>query len=503
MTDSIILELRNITKFFPGVTALDNVSLKIRRGEIHALVGENGAGKSTMIKILCGAMRATSGNFFLNGKPADFLNPIQAMESGISTVHQELKLVNTLTVAENIFLGHPVISGPFKLVNQKLQNNKARELLVSLNINLDENAFINGLSVAQKQLVEICKALSQNTNIVILDEPSATLTDNELDILFKTLETLRGRGVTILYISHRLEEIFRIAERVTVLRDGKVIDTLEVNKVDRKKLIEMMVGRSLESEYPKQNVPMGKILLEIKDFSRGNSFKNINLTLHRGEILGIAGLVGAGRTELVRAIFGADKKNTGTMRINGKKADIRNVPLAISHGIGLVPEERKTQGLVLGMSVKENISLAGLDKVLKKSVINTALESELAKKYISMLRIVPAFENREVRQLSGGNQQKVVLAKWLALDSDVLLFDEPTRGIDVGAKVEIYNLLTKMASAGKGIIMVSSELPELIGMCDNILVMHEGYLTGVVKAKYASQELIMEYATRHVSEQEV
>jgi ABC-type sugar transport system ATPase subunit len=304
----------------------------------------------------------------------------------------------------------------------------------------------------------------------------------------------------MLYISHRLDEIFSLADRVTVLRDGRKIDTLDVKDVDRRKLIEMMVGRKVENEYPKKTIVPGKVLLEVRKICQRGVFHDISFTLREGEILGIAGLVGAGRTELVRAIFGADKKTSGTLFVHGKFTAVHNVPQAISHSMGLVPEERKTQGLILGMTVKENISLVGLDLVLKKGIINENLETSLAQKYINILRIVTPNENREVRYLSGGNQQKVVLAKWLAVDSDILFFDEPTRGIDVGAKVEIYKLLSEMASKGKGIIMVSSELPELIGMCDRILVMHEGRMTGEVMAQEASQELIMEYATKYVAD---
>ncbi len=495
-----ILDIRGITKKYPGVTALEDVSFQVEKGEIHALVGENGAGKSTLIKILSGVTTATSGSFLVHGEKADFGSPLEARDRGISVVHQELKLVDSLTVAENIFLGRPRTSGPLKLVDRRRQNREARELLSSLNAGLDEKAYVGGLSVAQKQLVEICKALSTSSELIIMDEPSATLTDNELEILFKTLETLREKGVTVIYISHRLEEIFRLADRVTVLRDGKVIGTRPVSEVDRKSLIEMMVGRTVENEYPKKKVPIGEPLLEVRGLSRRGAFEDISFTLRRGEILGIAGLVGAGRTELVRAVFGADKKTSGEVRIHGKLAPIACVSDAVSHRMGLVPEERKTQGVVLGMTIRENISLAGMNLVLKGGIIKKGLESELARRYVRLLRVATPDENRQVKNLSGGNQQKVVLAKWLAVDSDIFLFDEPTRGIDVGAKSEIYSLLSDLVSEGKGIVMVSSELPELLGMCDRIVVMHEGRMTGTVEAGEASQELIMEYATRRAAQ---
>ncbi len=496
MSDEFILDVRGITKVYPGVTALDDVYLQIKKGEIHALVGENGAGKSTLIKILSGVTKASKGDFYIKGEIANFANPMEARDRGISVVHQELKLVDSLTVAENIFLGRPRTSGPLGLIDKKKQNREARKLLDSLNCSLSETAYVRRLSVAQKQLVEISKALSVDAEIIIMDEPSATLTDNELEMLFQTLEMLRTRGVTIIYISHRLEEIFRLADRFSVLRDGKRIDTLPVKDVDRKKLIELMVGRSVENEYPKKKVSLGETLLEVEGISRKGAFENISFKLRRGEILGIAGLVGAGRTELVRAIFGADKKTSGSIKVNCETVCINNTCHAISKRMGLVPEERKTQGVVLGMSIKENISLAGMDNVLKGGLINKKKEASLAKTYIEKLKIATPDEKRTVKNLSGGNQQKVVLAKWMAVDSDVLLFDEPTRGIDVGAKAEIYALLSDIVGSGKGIIMVSSELPELIGMCDRILVMHEGRMTGEVSAQEASQEIIMEYATK-------
>jgi len=495
MTEEIILDVQNITKVYPGVTALDDVSLQIKKGEIHALVGENGAGKSTLIKILSGSVKATKGNFSVRGELANFTSPIDAIDKGISVVHQELKLVDTLTVAENIFLGRPQSSGKLGLFDRKKQNREARELLDSLNCDLDETVYVKKLSVAQKQMVEICKALSLNAEIIIMDEPSASLTDNELEVLFDTLKMLRRKKVTIIYISHRLEEIFRLADRVTVLRDGKKIETLPVDAVDRRKLIELMVGRTVENEYPKKKVPIGDVLLEVEGLSRKGVFDNISFKLHRGEILGIAGLVGAGRTELVRAIFGADKKTAGVVKVHDKKVDINHTYQAIAQRMGLVPEERKTQGVVLGMSVKENISLAGMDNALKRGLISKKKETDLAQKYIEMLQIATPDEKRMVKNLSGGNQQKVVLAKWMAVDSDILIFDEPTRGVDVGAKAEIYSLLTDIVSQNKGIIMVSSDLPELIGMCDRILVMQEGRITGEVSAEEASQEKIMEYAT--------
>ncbi|MDD3840815.1 MAG: sugar ABC transporter ATP-binding protein [Clostridia bacterium] len=499
MSDNNLLRIKNISKYFPGVKALDGVSFDVRKGDIHALVGENGAGKSTLIKILSGVYSADKGSFDFKGKEVNVNSPLEAQMLGMSVVHQELKLVETLTVAENIFLGRPPVNKNNKivqLVNWRKLYKEAQQLLDQLNVKIDMNATVNKLSVAQQQIVEICKALSFNAELIIMDEPSATLTEKELDILFNILKMLKEKGVTIIYISHRLEEVFELADRVTVLRDGMHIKTADVKDVDRKALISSMVGRELENEYPKQAVEITDTLLEVKNLNRTGVLENINFQLKKGEILGIAGLVGAGRTELARTIFGADKKSSGEIYIRGKKVEINDVTDAIEKKIGLVPEDRKLHGLVLGMSVKQNTSLVGIDKILKNGIINDSLEKKLALDYIDKLRIVTPDEERVVKNLSGGNQQKVVLAKWLAVDSDILIFDEPTRGIDVGAKAEIYRLICNLASEGKGIIMISSELPELIGMCDRILVMHDGRITGEVDRDSFSQEIIMEYATR-------
>lgn len=490
-----ILDIQNITKRFPGVLALNDVSMKVKRGDIHALVGENGAGKSTLIKILSGVKKQDSGKFFFKGNEVNISKPLEAQMLGMSVVHQELKLVETLSVAENVFLGRPKTSGKLKLVSHKKQKTEALNLLESLNAVMDVNQLVGSLSVAQKQLVEICKALSYNAELIIMDEPSATLTEKELDILFDILKQLKKNGVTIIYISHRLEEIFALADRVTVLRDGAHIETTDVEKVTKPELIKMMVGRELEEEYPKEQVKIGDVALEVKDLNRGKIIKDINFSLYHGEILGIAGLVGSGRTETARCIFGADKKTSGKFYKDGVEIDIKNVASAIKQKIALVPEERKTQGVLLGMSIKENISMAGIDRVIKNGFINSKKERELALDYIEKLRILTPSEKRDVNDLSGGNQQKVVLAKWLAVESDIMIFDEPTRGIDVGAKAEIYRLLCQLAAQGKAIIMISSELPEIIGICDRILVMHDGRITGEVTREEATQEKIMEYAT--------
>jgi ABC-type sugar transport system ATPase subunit len=498
VSGEIILDIRGVSKSFPGVQALEGISFSVRAGEVHAIVGENGAGKSTLIKILSGVYRATSGSFSFKGEEVHISSPLEAQVLGMSVVHQELRLAENLTVAENVYLGRPVQSralGLFPLVDWKRMTAEANALLARLRVSLDVGARVNRLSIAQKQIVEICKALSFNSELIIMDEPSATLTERELEVLFGILKTLNENGVTIIYISHRIEEIFRLAHTVTVLRDGRHISTSPIGEVTRRSLISMMVGRELENEYPKTPAPVTDVLLEVRGLSRGRKLRDISFTLRRGEILGIAGLVGAGRTELARAVFGADRRDRGEILVRGARVEIRNVSDAIRQRMGFVPEDRKLQGLVLGMSVRENISLAGIARVIRRRVIIPRLERRLALEFIKALRIITPDAERPVKFLSGGNQQKVVLAKWLAVDSDILIFDEPTRGVDVGAKAEIYRLLNGLVAGGKGVIMISSELPEIMGMCDRILVMHDGRITGELTRGEATQEKVLELAT--------
>ncbi len=486
------LRIKNISKTFPGVKALDDVSFDIKKGELHALCGENGAGKSTLIKILSAVYTTDTGFVELNGQPMKAKTPLEAQQLGISVVHQELKLVESLTVKENIFLGRPFI-GKFG-VDWGRMHQEAVTLLKRLNITLDPDEIVSKLSVAQKQIVEICKALSYNAEVIIMDEPSATLTEKELQTLFDILHELKANGITIIYISHRLEEIFKLADSVTVIRDGQHISTLPIAEVDREKLISLMVGRTLGMEYPKRHVKMGEPILEVKGLQRPGVFKDVSFTLHRGEILGFAGLVGAGRTEVARALFGADKGVSGEIMLDGKPYQAKNVHSAICRGMGLVPEDRKQQGLVLDMMLKENVSMANFSSIMSSIFLMPKREDTLAYKFIEMLRIATPDAERKVKNLSGGNQQKVVIAKWLNAESDVLIIDEPTRGIDVGAKAEIYSLMCDLAEKGKAIIMISSDMPELLGICDRILVMHDGRITGSLLANEATQEKILEYA---------
>ena len=489
----VILDIQNITKTFPGVRALSNVSFQVKKGSVHALVGENGAGKSTLIKILTGVYHADEGRFLFKGEEAHVTKPLEAQKLGLSVVHQELKLSETLSVAENIFLGRPFMTKAH-LVDWKKLRVEAKKLLDSLNVDLDVNREVFRLSIAQKQIVEICKAMSFESDLLIMDEPSATLTDRELDCLFDIIDILKARGVTIIYISHRMEEIFRIADTVTVLRDGFHVDTLPVTDVDRPKLIAMMVGRDLANEYPKLEAEIGDVMLEVKNLSTKNLLHDVNFTVRKGEIVGFSGLVGAGRTETARCVFGADKRTSGEFFINGKKVEINSVIDAVKHKIALAPEDRKQQGLVLIHSVNYNTSIVKLDNVCTGGLLDSKKEKALAQKYIDMMATATPSTEQEVRLLSGGNQQKVVLSKWLAVDSDILFFDEPTRGIDVGAKAEIYKLMCKLAQAGKAVIMISSDMPELIGICDRIYVMREGTISGEVERKDFSQEKILEYA---------
>jgi ribose transport system ATP-binding protein len=492
-----ILDLIDLCKSFPGVQALDRVTFSIRKGEIHAIVGENGAGKSTLIKIIAGVYVKDSGKVLFNDEEIENPTPLDSIRKGISTVHQELRLVEALSVAENIYLGVPFENHTFmgSFIDWGRVREEAREFIDSMGVDINVDAHVSDLSVAKKQVVEICKALSRNAQMVIMDEPSATLTEKELDILFRIIRKLKQDGITIIYISHRLEEIFQIADRVTVMRDGKHIITDDTVNLDKKRLINYMVGREIENIYPTRNSIRGNKLLEVKGLKRTGVLNDISLTLHEGEILGVAGLVGSGRTELARAIFGVDRIDGGSIFIRDKEHRITSIQDAIKHKLALVPEDRKIQGVILDLPVSTNITLVGIDKVIKNTFIDTGLEKHATGDFIKLLRIQTPRWDQLIKYLSGGNQQKCVLAKWLFVDSDILIFDEPTRGIDVGAKQEIYRLLNELAGQGKGIIMISSELPEILGLSDRILVMHDGKITGELDPRTTNQEEIMHYAT--------
>ena len=487
--EDTILQVRGITKEFPGVRALDDVTFSVKRGTIHALIGENGAGKSTLIEILAGIYLNYKGEIILDGERLKLRGPADAQRLGISVVHQELKLCETLSITENIFLGNLIYKNG--LADWKEMHRRSGEMIANLGMNLDVHQLVDTLSVAQKQIVEICKAVNHHCKLLIMDEPSATLTEKELEVMFGIMDRLVKTGVTIIYISHRMEEIFHLADEITVLRDGKFVKTLNAEKCTRPELISLMVGRTVEQEYPKEQIPLGETILEVEHLTQKGRFENISFTLKKGEILGFSGLVGAGRTEVMLALLGLTRPDSGTVRLKGKTIRNRNFREAIARGFGLIPEDRKVQGLVQIDSVSENICMSSLSKIMRGGIIRKNLEQQAAEEYVKMLSVATPDTSTEVQYLSGGNQQKVVIAKWLLADSDIIIMDEPTRGIDVGAKSEIYRLMGNLVKEGKSIIMISSEMPEVIGMCDRIVVMYEGHKAGELEGEKATQENIM------------
>lgn len=489
-----ILEMKNISKSFPGVKALSNVQLDLYEGEVLALVGENGAGKSTLMKILTGIYQKDEGSIIYNHEEISPKNTKEAQEMGINIVHQELNLMPDLTVAENIFIGREPRDSLNFFINSKKLNTKTEKLLHRLNIKLDPQTKISDLTVAKQQMVEIAKALSFRAKILIMDEPTAALTDKEIDTLFELIERLRKDGVGIIYISHRMEELKRITNRITVMRDGEYIDTLPTAGTEISKVVSLMVGR--EVTINKKVSDPEKFTDVVLEANRLNNqfIKDVSFQLKKGEILGFAGLVGAGRTEMARAIFGADPY-TGRIIIHGTEVKIKQPVDAVRYGIGYLSEDRKQYGLMLDMTVKENIVISSLNNYTTTSIVKPQQIKKAAEHYSSLLKIKTPNVNQRVKLLSGGNQQKVIIAKWLLKNSEILIFDEPTRGIDVGAKQEIYDLLEQLANQGKSIIMISSELPEILRLSDRIIVMNEGRITGELISKEATQEKIMSLAT--------
>ncbi len=493
--DQMLLKMEGIDKSFPGVHALNSCRFDLCKGEIHALVGENGAGKSTLMKVLTGIHTPDSGDIYLEGNQMSFKSPRDAQLAGISMVHQELNLMNHLTVAQNIFIGRES-DGAF--LNERSINKRTVELFDRLNLKVNPEEMVGNLSVSHQQMIEIAKAISYNAKIIIFDEPTATLTDNEIDELFKIMEELRKSGVGMIYISHRMDEIKRISDRVTVMRDGEYIGTLNKDEIDIEKIIHMMVGR-VTYEAHKQTSAVGAgapVVMRVEHMS-SKDVKDVSFELYKGEILGIAGLVGAGRTELARLIFGADKRMGGDVYLNGKKVTINSPSDAVRHGIGYLSEDRKRYGLALGMSIADNIVMPSLDGYISAGIINERKIETTAKDSIAKINIKTPSARQLVKNLSGGNQQKVIIAKWLLKDCDILIFDEPTRGIDVGAKSEIYKIINQLAESGKSIIMISSELPELLRMSDRVLVMCEGVHTATLGLHEIDQKTIMKYATEH------
>ncbi|MGM9552914.1 MAG: sugar ABC transporter ATP-binding protein [Faecousia sp.] len=496
-----ILEFHNIVKSFGGIKALADVSLDVEKGEIHAIVGENGAGKSTLIKTCAGAYIPDSGKIIISGKAFDKLTPALSEENGIGVIYQEFNLVNEMTVAENVFLGHPIRKGI--LVNYEEMNRRTVEIFEKLHVSIDPKALVKNLSVGYQQIVEIAKAVSMNAKILIMDEPSAPLTNAEVDKMFELVHVLRDNGVTIIYISHRLEEIFALSDRVTILRDGQKIKTLYTKDTNQDELIQLMVGRELTNTFPPRTPRYtDETILELKNLC-GNGLQDISLEVKKGEILGLAGLVGAGRTELSHLLFGVKPIKSGEIYYKHKRFVPKNPLHAISNGIALVPEDRKQHGVHIELSIRENISMANFRNISRASVINRNKENAVSLQYGDMLHIKCAGYEQLVKLLSGGNQQKVVLAKWLATLPDLIILDEPTRGIDVGAKYEIYKIMGDLISNGKTIIMISSEMAELIGMSDRIVVLAEHHIAGELKKEEFSQERIMQYASKEHKEIEL
>ena len=488
-----LLEMRGIVKAFPGVQALRGVDLTLQEGEVLALLGENGAGKSTLMKILGGALRTDAGSISIAGQEMHFHRPHDSRRAGIAVIYQEFNLVPALTASENIFLGQERSRAGF--IYRRDERQRARELFQRLGVTIDLDTPCGRLSTAQQQLVEIAKALAFEARIIVMDEPSAALTSHEVERLFEIIRDLRRRGIGVIYVSHRLEEIFRIADRVTVLRDGANVGARSISDITRSQMIELMVGRELKDEFPKRQAVIGAPRLKVTGLRRGKAVRDVSFEVRRGEILALTGLIGAGRTETVRLIFGADRRDAGTIELDGHELALRSPRDAIRLGIGLLTEDRKLQGLVLSHSVRANFGLPNLDRLAPKGIVDQGRERQELARYIASLRIKLPHQEQAALHLSGGNQQKVVLAKWLARNCEVLIFDEPTRGVDVGAKYEIYTLMNELAAQGKAILMISSELPEVLGMADRILVMHDGRITGeITEVSKATQEGIMQLA---------
>lgn len=491
------LQMKHITKRFPGVLALNDVQFTLRRGEVHALLGENGAGKSTLMKILSGVYQPDEGEIIFEDKPVSFSDPLSAQNVGITIIHQEFNLFPELTVEENIFIGREFCKKNRWRLDEKQQRQATIEILQKLNLAIKPDTLVADLTVAQQQMVEIAKAISVNARILIMDEPTAALTETEIESLFRVTRLLKEQGTGIVYISHRLEELALIADRATVMRDGQYISTVDYECVKISDLIAMMVGRDLGNIYPRREALLQRIpVLEVNGLTRKGVLNDINFTLYRGEILGFAGLMGAGRTELARAIFGADSIDSGTLKLNGKKTVIKDISDAIQQGISYLTEDRKKEGLALNLSVERNIMLGNYPEYSDRfGNVDSRRCQQTSEEQVKALRIKTPNLEQAALNLSGGNQQKIIIARWVCKDTDILIFDEPTRGIDVGAKLEIYELMNRLVAKGKSIIMISSELPEVLGMCDRILVMRSGRITGELSANEATQEKIMQYAT--------
>ena len=499
MPEDIILKLEDVVKTFPGVKALDGVKLEVRKGEVHALCGENGAGKSTLMKIIAGAYSITSGKIYFEGKEVNFSSTKEAQDMGISMIYQEFNLIPYLTVAENLFLDRQP-RNKFGFIDWKKLNEDSKKLLKRVGLNINPELKVRDISIAEAQMVEIAKCLSLNSKIIIMDEPTAALSDEEIECLFDIIKSLKKDGISIIYISHRMSEIFEIADRLTVFRDGKFIKTMKTSETNPSELVKLMVGKNITDLYPIRDYKEDEVILEVKNASLKKHFSDVSFNLHKGEILGIAGLMGAGSIHLSKALYGCYEGFEGEVYIEGKRANLKKPLDGIKNGVSLVPDDRKNLGLILIRCVRENISIASLDNILDNNFINYKKDKEVANKEIQQLKIKVSSSEQRVENLSGGNQQKVVFGKMLETSPKILILDEPTRGVDVGAKAEIYQIMDELTNKGMSIILVSSDLPELIGMSDRVIVMREGKIVKELNKNEANQETVLAYAAGGVKE---
>ncbi|EGQ26819.1 ribose ABC superfamily ATP binding cassette transporter, ABC protein [Sporosarcina newyorkensis 2681] len=490
-----MIAMSGISKSFNGNKVLEDVQFEVKKGEIHALMGENGAGKSTMMKILTGIYSRDAGEVWVKGEKVEFKNAKEAEAAGIAVIHQELNILPDLTVAENLYLGNEQTFGKSGILKTKEMNRQAEEILSKLGLDIDARTVTRELSVGKQQIIEIAKAVSSNAEVIIMDEPTAALTDREIETLFATVRSLQAQGVSFVYISHRMEEIFAMCDRITILRDGQYVGVRKIKETTFEEIVQMMVGRELGERFPKRSLDIGDVKLKVEGLTHDGFFEDVSFEVRKGEILGIAGLMGAGRTEVIQSIFGYRKLTAGQIFIDGKPVTISNPMQAKKLCIGYVTEDRKSEGLILDFSVRDNMSLTNFDRISQSAIIRKAKENALYDLMSKRLRVRTSGPDQAVKSLSGGNQQKVVIAKWLGIEPDILFLDEPTRGVDVGAKKEIYSIINELAERGVAIVMISSELPEVIGMADRVLVMHEGQLMADIPKEDMTQERIMHFAT--------
>lgn len=493
MSEKVIIKMTEINKSFSGNHVLKDVSFDLRKGEVHALMGENGAGKSTLINVLAGVHERDSGSVTVNGEKVNFSHPREAEELGINIIHQELNINRHLTVTQNMFLGKELTHKIPGLLDKRAMRKATKEILDNLGItNINPDEVAGNLSIGQQQMIEIAKALATESNVIIMDEPTAALTDREIEVLFEVIESLRKQNVAIIYISHRMEEISQICDRITVLRDGELIGTENIEDVSFDDIVRMMVGRELGNRFATRNHEIGEVVLEVENLQLADVFSDVSFNVRAGEILGISGLMGAGRTEILETIFGYRNKDQGKIKLHGKQLNIKHPSDAVNAGLAFISEDRQAKGAIIGASIRENISLTNMETISSKAgIISTSKERKLAQDLIEKLQVNTVNMNQEVKRLSGGNQQKVVIAKWIGINPKVLLLDEPTRGVDVGAKQEIYQIMNELSKNGAAIIMVSSELPEILGVSDRVMVIHEGEVTGMFDREDADQEIIM------------